>query len=436
METHVLILVAVGILGFGLFSRRAETSILTPPIFFTALGALAAGVGFAHLEPQEGLVHTLAEITLVMVLFTDASRIRFDLLRREHDLPVRLLLVGLPLTILLGTLAAAGLFPGFTLWQAALLAAVLAPTDAALGQAVVSSPKVPVRIRQTLNVESGLNDGIALPLVLVFLSACSSAVPGQGGTEYWLRFAALQVTLGPLVGWLVGWLGSRAVARAAERGFMNETFQYLSALGLALLAYAGAEVVHGNGFIAAFVAGLVIGHACADDIKEKLHEFGEAEGQLLTLLVFVVFGAALLPEALSDGLFGAGAWRIWLYAVLSLTVLRMVPVALAFLGAGLQPATVLFVGWFGPRGIASVLFGLLVVDRSVLAASDEIFVVVIATVLLSILLHGVTANPLANAYARVLAARNSGDEGRSAMPEGRAVSEMPVRIRHDRAGRT
>lgn len=420
METAVFVIVALSILLFGFLSRRAEQSILTPPIFFVLVGLCVAGLGGGeHLEISEHMVHTLAEITLVMVLFTDASRIRLGMLRKFHDLPIRLLMIGMPLTVVLGTAAAVGLFPNFTLWEAALLAAILAPTDAALGQAVVSSPKVPVRIRQSLNVESGLNDGIALPLVLVFLSTCASAIPGLGGTEYWLRFAALQVTLGPLVGILVGYLGAKLICGATAREWMNETFQHLSTLGLALLAFAGAELVHGNGFIAAFVAGLTLGNTADDSMGEGLYEFAEAEGQLLTLLVFLAFGASMVPELSHYG------WTPWLYGALSLTVIRMLPVALSLIGSGVQKETVLFLGWFGPRGIASILFGLVVLSSSELVSRSEIFATVIATVFLSVFAHGVTAFPGTGWYARRLAAAGS-----DSLMEQETVPEMRVRIRH------
>ncbi len=423
MESVAFAVVAAIILGFGLISGRVQHSILTPPLVFVGLGLLVGerGVGLVDLHLDDRLIHTLAELTLVLVLFTDATRIDLKLLRREHDLPVRLLLVGMPLTILFGLAVASGLFPHLTFWEAALLAAVLAPTDAALGQAVVSSPRVPVRIRQTLNVESGLNDGIALPLVLVFMSTCASAVPGQGGTEYWLKFAVLQVTLGPLVGVLVGWAGGRLVTRGTESGWMNHAFQHLSALGLALLAFAGAELVGGNGFIAAFTAGLTLGNT-AKSICDCLYEFAEAEGQLLTLLVFLVFGAVMLP-----GVFEHLGWRALVYAVLSLTAVRMLPVALSLIGAGLRKETTLFLGWFGPRGIASILFGLLVVESSVLVHREEVFTVVLATVALSVVAHGVTASPGAEWYARHTEGYKRDDE---AAPEHMSVPEMPVRIRH------
>ena len=416
MESLAFVVVAVGILGFGLISQRVQTSILTPPIVFVAFGLVVSQ--FLDLHLSEGLIHTLAELTLILVLFTDASRINLQLLRKQHDLPVRLLGIGMPLTVILGTLAAMWLFPEFTMWEAALLAAVLAPTDAALGQAVVSSPKVPVRIRQALNVESGHTDGIALPLVLVVMSTCASVVPGEGGAAYWLKFAALQVTLGPLVGIAVGYVSGKLVEWGTRSGWMSHSFQSLSALGIALLAYSGAELIGGNGFIAAFTAGLTLGNT-AKSICGCLVEFAEAEGQLLTLLVFLVFGATMLPEVYSHI-----SWQAVLYGVLSLTLIRMLPVALSLVGAGLKSPTVLFLGWFGPRGIASILFGLLVVGRSVLTAREEIFVVVLVTVLFSVIAHGVTAHPGAVWYSEHTETLDEDAE------ENKEVATMPVRVRH------
>ncbi len=419
MESMVFAVIATAILGFGLISGRVQNTMITAPLVFVGFGLLLGehGLGIFTLHIEDHLIHTLAELTLLLVLFTDATRINLKQLRQQHNLPVRLLMVGMPLTIVLGTLAAVGLFPDFTFWEAALLAAVLAPTDAALGQAVVSSPKVPVRIRQTLNVESGLNDGIALPLVLLFLSTCSSAVAGQGGTEYWLKFAVLQVTLGPLVGILVGWGGGRLVGWGMRSKWMNESFQHLSTLGLALMSFAGAELIGGNGFIAAFCAGLALGNT-AECSFESLYEFAESEGQLLALMVFLVFGAVLLPGAIDHV-----TWEIVLYGVLSLTVIRMLPVAVSLIGTKLRKETVLFLGWFGPRGIASVLFGLLVVEKSILHHREEIFVVALITVALSVVAHGVSASPGATWYST-----HSETYQKDSM-EHQDVSEMPVRIR-------
>lgn len=374
------------------------------------------GLGWLSLEPAA--IHGLAELTLVLVLFTDASRIDLSCLWRERSLPTRLLGIGLPLTVALGAFTALLVFPGIEAGEALLLAAILAPTDAALGQAVVSSPLIPMRIRQSLNIESGLNDGLALPLVLV---AVSLAGAGEAGRDLgtWLRFAGLQVVLGPLVGASVGYLGGRLVERATKSGWINDPFQRLSVLGLAGLAYAGAEIVGGNGFIAAFVAGLTVGSATRA-VCRCLFDFGEAEGQLMTLFVFLIFGAVMVPAAMPhwDG-------RALIYATLSLTAVRMLPVALSLLGSGLRPVSVAFLSWFGPRGLASILFALLVVEEGRLVSGAMIEAVVLLTVLLSTFAHGISAFPLARRYGAFVTAAPE-----RAPAEHAASLEHPVRVRH------
>lgn len=419
MESIAFIVIAVCILGFGLVSGRLQNSVITPPIVFVLFGLLVSprALGWVEFEIDSGVIHTLAELTLILVLFTDAARIDLRLLRREHDLPVRLLVIGLPLTIVAGTLAAAVMLDTLTFWEAAVLAAILAPTDAALGQAVVSSERVPVRIRQALNVESGLNDGIALPVILILLSIAGAAGHSQSVT-YWVQFAALQVILGPLVGIGVGYFGGKLIERATRIGWINHAFQDLSALGLSLLAFAGAELIGGNGFIAAFCAGLTLGN-CSRAICTCVYEFAEAEGQLLTLLIFMVFGALMLPMTVDHF-----SWVVLAYGVLSLTLIRMVPVVISLVGAGLRWQTVSFLGWFGPRGIASILFALLVVDESQLPGREQILIVVMATVVLSVFAHGVTAYPGAKWYERQVAKIKHEKDA----AEHRDVTEMPVRL--------
>jgi NhaP-type Na+/H+ or K+/H+ antiporter len=420
MET--LFIIALSILAFGLISGRIESSGITPPIVFVLLGLLVGqwGLRVVPSEIETPLVHMLATVTLVVVLFTDASRIDLKLLQREHNLPVRLLTIGLPLTIAVGTLVAAHLLQSISLWEAALLAAILAPTDAALGQAVVNSPSLPVRIRQTLNVESGLNDGLALPVVLIFLSLAA----GQHNKESadWIWFALMQVGLGPLSGIVVGLVGGKLVMWGQRTGWMNHSFQDLSSLGLSLLAFTTAELVGGNGFIAAFCAGLTLGNT-ARSICTCLFEFAEAEGQLLTLLVFMVFGAIVLPEAMEHF-----HWLHVLYALLSLTIIRMLPVAVSMFGSQLRWVTVLFLGWFGPRGIASILYALLLLEGSSVPGKEVILSVVMTTVLLSVFVHGLTAFPGSQWYAGHTAKLklSAGEQGR--------VEEMPVRLSHGRDG--
>jgi NhaP-type Na+/H+ or K+/H+ antiporter len=418
VDPVALTLVAAALLVFGAISRKAERSPLTSPMFFAALGCLVSdhGLGLVDVNISGEVIQGLAELTLVLVLFTDAARIDLMCLRRDESLPLRLLGIGLPLTVIAGAAAALLLLPGIGPVEALLVAAILAPTDAALGQAVVSNPVVPLRIRQSLNVESGLNDGIALPLVLV-LASLAGARAATGDAGDWLRFAALAVTLGPLVGLAVGFFGGRLVGWGTTAGWISPPFQRLSLLGLAGLAFGGAELVGGNGFIAAFVAGATLG-STARGICTCMLEFGEAEGQLLTLLVFLVFGAAMVPLALPH--LGVAALA---YAVVSLTLVRMVPVALALAGSGLRTPSVAFMGWFGPRGLASILFALLIVEEGSLASGPFLMAVVVVTVLLSTFLHGVTAYPLARRFGAYSASLDAAEEHR-------AVQEMPVRIRY------
>jgi NhaP-type Na+/H+ or K+/H+ antiporter len=316
---------------------------------------------------------------------------------------------------LTGAVVAVWVLGGITFFEAALLAAILAPTDAALGQAVVNSPKLPVRIRQALNVESGLNDGLALPIVLLFLSL--SIGQAEKETSEWIQFVVRQVLYGPLVGLLIGYVGGKLLVWGQRTGWMNHMFQNLSSLGLSLLAYASAEMVEGNGFIAVFIAGMVMGNT-ARSVCKPMIEFAEAEGQLMTLLVFMVFGANMVPAAL-EGFH----WSHLLYAALSLTVIRMLPVAISLLGTGLKRSTVGFIGWFGPRGIASILYALLLLEGRSIPGLEVVLSVVMTTVLLSIFAHGITAYPATLWLARRLGRADS------TAAEHREIEEMPVRIR-------
>lgn len=419
METIALIVIAGCFLGYGLISGRLQTGIVTPPIAFAAFGLLIGqgGLHLADFQIDREIIHLLAEITLVLVLFSDAARIDLANLRRDHNLPIRMLAIGMPLTIAMGTVAALLIFPGVSVWEAALLAAILAPTDAALGQAVVSSSVVPVRIRQALNVESGLNDGIALPVVLLFASVASAAQDVHAASD-WLIFGLKQVTLGPLAGAAVGIVGAKLIDRAAARRWMTESFEGLGVLAVAALAYLSADLIGGNGFIAAFIAGLCFGNTIKGECT-FLFEFAETEGQFLTLVTFLIFGAAMLPM-----LYGNIDWPILIYALLSLTVIRMLPVAASLVGAGINPRTMFFLGWFGPRGLASILFALLILEKSDIPFRNEALLITIFTVAVSTVVHGVSAAPGARAYAA--AAEKMGP-----CEETKPVSEMPVRLRMD-----
>lgn len=403
MTLNLFLILGAVFFTFALVSKRIQGSVLTPPIFFTLIGLALSGtlMETTGLTYDEGSIHTLAELTLILVLAADASQISLKELSRMKTIPVRLLLFGLPLIIAAGAMAAKLVFPDIGWYEAALLGAILAPTDAALGASVLANKTVPLKIRQGLNVESGLNDGIALPAVLFF--ACFLNLVHQSGEENWIAFLALQLTLGPLVGILIGWIGGHLIAKAAKKGWMTIEFQGVAAIALAVIAFAVAETVHGNGFIAAFVAGLTYGNLRVDYSK-FLNEFTETESQFLSYLTFFLFGALILPEAIPHM-----TLHMFIFAALSLTLVRMIPVALAMIGTKSKLPEIGFMGWFGPRGLASLLFALLVLEDLNVMQAEFIQTAVATTVLASILLHGITAAPISRAFGKWAAKAGSLD---------------------------
>lgn len=427
MQPVSIVIIAGFVFLYALFARSLDRSVLTAPMLFAAVGLAIGPVGFGLLDVglDAPLVHLVVEGALVLLLFTDASRIRIKELRRGASLPGRLLVLGLPLTIVLGAIAGRVLFPELSWAALALLAIMVAPTDAALGQAVVMNPAVPARVRQALNVESGLNDGIAVPMFIgVFIIAeITSHASGGGGGDVQggvAAFAAKQLILGPIAGlavaWPAGWLVEQSVARKTS----TSTTVQIAGLVIAVAAFVVAGLIGGNGLIAAFVAGLVIGNTTRTAC-EALREFAEDEGQLLTLIAFLIFGALMLPPALE-----AVTPSTVLYALMSLTVIRLLPVFVSTRGTGLRTPTVMFIGWFGPRGLASVLFALIVYEAHELPGHEQVFAIASFTVAASILLHGVTAAPLASRYGRwhdrLRAARPDA-------PECHRVSALPMRFR-------
>lgn len=400
MTLNLFLIFGAVFFAFSLISKRIQGTIITPPILFALGGLLLSRVlaETAGLTYNEGGLHTLAELTLILVLAADSSQISLSELRKMKAIPIRLLSIALPLIIVLGTIVAYLVFPDIGWYQAALIAAILAPTDAALGASVLADKNIPLKIRQGLNVESGLNDGIALPAVLFF--ACFLNIHHQSSEENWLVFLSLQLILGPIAGIIVGWIGGHLIALAAKKNWMTSEFQGVAAIALAVLAFAVAEACHGNGFIAAFVAGLTYGNLHVNYSK-FLHEFTETESQFLAYLTFFLFGSLILPEAIPHI-----TGPIILYACLSLTLVRMLPVALSMLGMKLGLATTAFMGWFGPRGLASVLFALLILEDLHVAQAEFVQTVVATTVLLSVILHGLTAAPLSKKLGQTHSAAN------------------------------
>ena len=434
-----LLLFGAILLAYALVSRRGNRFGLTPPLVFTLIGLGVARFGESLLDPVRDAsgVLTVAEATLVLVLFVGATEIDLSAFRKELRLPERLLVVGFPLTFFGGWALAAWLLPDVGPALAALVAIVLTPTDAALGRAVVTNPSVPKRIRQTLNAESGFNDGLAFPVFAFILAlAAGTATLGSGlSTASNIGVELAVGLLGVPLGALVGWLGGKAVAWGNDHGFAEAPYVKLSILALPLIAYTGAELIGVNGFLAAFAAGLFFGPAVNIATPDKqrarprdegdegpLMSFAEVEGELLTIVVFVVFGALPLAASLPDI-----AGRHLLYGLLSLTVARMLPVALSLLGTGARGATVAFVGWFGPRGLGSIVYLLLAAESLGEGPGlSELRATVCATVAMSILLHGATATFLPAWYGRAVEGPASGEPSHGSEAPRRASERARV----------
>jgi NhaP-type Na+/H+ or K+/H+ antiporter len=391
--TLIAIFVAL-IFVYSLVSARLEKSVVTAPILFTTAGILVCAFGVElHVDGGGiGALLTVAELGLVLLLFTDASRTDVSILRHARARPTRLLSVGMLLTLVLGAAAAWAVFPGMSLFEAGILSAILAPTDAGLGQIIVSSPRVPMKIRQALNVEAGLNDGLSVPFLLFFMAMASNGHARLG------RFVVEQLGYGVLVGVGLGLAGGLLVGRAKQSKWMAESSTQLGLVAIPLLGALACEAIGASMFIAAFVAGLFVQRGFKNAGRHSV-EFTDQWGQTLNLSVFFLFGILVARD------FHGFAPRHLVYAFLSLTVVRMLPVAISLIGTRLSRATVLFMGWFGPRGLASIVLGLVYLEEKThLPDEPTIRLTVMVTVLASIFAHGLSAMPGINLYATRIAA--------------------------------
>lgn len=399
-----LALLALLLAGYALIAARLDRLSIGPALVFLLIGVVLSDdvLGQISLQPEAEPVQLLAEVTLTLLLFADASTIRAGTLRQDAGPIVRLLVVGLPLTIILGTVGALLLFPGISLGVALLIGASLAPTDASLGQAVVANTLVPARVRRLLSMESGLNDGIATPFVFLALGLATTEASGGGG---WVGAGVTDLAIGIIAGVVIGLVGGRLLVIADRSHWTSSVSRRLCVLSLALACYLVAVSAGGNGFIAAFVGGIAFGYATGQRVEDAVR-FTETQGSLLAIGVWAAFGLTIAGKVLTS------LWdpAVIAYAFLSLTVIRMLPVALALIGDRFRPMTVLFVGWFGPRGLASIVFLVIGlaglkeagVDPGPLAAT------ITWTVLLSVVLHGLTAGPIAARYGRRVAALEPG----------------------------
>ncbi|MGI9666762.1 MAG: cation:proton antiporter [Acidimicrobiia bacterium] len=397
MSEYWLFAIAALYVAYGLFSKRLGTTIVTGPMIFVTVGFVlsSAGLGVIDAESGDHIITILLEATLAIVLFSDAAVINSTNWRKEAFIPIRLLVIGLPTMIIIGLAVAAVMFTELSIWEAGLIAAILAPTDAALGQAVISNPRVPRRIRQGLATESGLNDGIALVAVVVFLSAAQEALAG-GSAGALLHFLASEILLAAVVGIGLGWLGGKAIVYSTQRDWVSPIWLQIGALAIGIGAYGLAVPLGGSGFIAAWLAGLLVGWTTRGKVDE-VNVFSESVGSGMTMLSLMIFGAVFLVPALDFV-----TWETVVYAVLSLLVIRMVSVAISMIGSSVSVVSIGFMGWFGPRGLASIVLAGVVVESSALPAEVQEVIVTVAmiTVGLSVFAHGVTAFKGSEAYGR------------------------------------
>ena len=397
MDDHRAILViALVVLLYGYISRALSRFNISGPMMFTGIGLLLSPLAFNFTQVgiNAGYITIIVEVALVLVLFSDAALLDLKLLKKSWEIPARLLFVGLPLTIISGAFVAQIIFPEEPTTYLILLALLLTPTDAALGKAVVSDPKVPKKIRSSINVESGLNDGIVFPILLTVVAMISSGLT-QAEDNSWVVYVFEQIVFGALVGGTVGFLGTRLIMIAVKHNWMEPNYRNLIPIALAILSFYLAESLEGNGFIAAFFAGLYAGNT-SEKTREHIEDFAETEGELFVLISFFLFGLAFVPATIDFV-----TWNVVVYALLSLTVLRMLPVMISLIGSKLDIATMAFIAWFGPRGVASILYVLIVAhEMGSIEGFETIYAVVTVTVLMSILAHGLSAQPFANSYAK------------------------------------
>jgi NhaP-type Na+/H+ or K+/H+ antiporter len=415
----VLLLITI---AYAVLADRLDRWSISAPMVFVGAGLILGPdvTGLLDLSLDSEVVLTFTEIVLAVLLFADATTVSLRTVESDAGIPGRLLSIGLLLTIAAGTGVGMMLTPDLTWAGAALIAVVLAPTDAALGMAVVTDRAVPVRIRRALNIESGLNDGIATPFVTVFLAALLSQEGIEQGS--WVLDALVELGLAVLVAGAVGWIGGRLVSEAARRGWASSTSLQLAALALAVLAYVGSVEIGGNGFVAAFSAGLVFG-AVAPTEHDAVG-FVEDASLFASFVVWTIFGASFAGPVLT-GTIDATAI---VDAVISLTLVRMGPVAIALAGRGFGARTTAFMGWFGPRGLASVVFTLIVAQE--LRGTDvdlPLFEIATWTILLSVILHGITARPLAARYGRAIRAGDPSAPELATAPEPRLRRHLSLR---------
>jgi NhaP-type Na+/H+ or K+/H+ antiporter len=396
MYSNVAIMVLFAFV-FSVIAGRVERSAVSGPIIFIAFGLIAGpvGLGLLDMEVKAVELRVVADLTLALVLFIDAANADLATLRTHATIPRRMLLIGLPLCIALGVGTGLVIFPDISFYEICILATMLAATDAALGKGVVTNKAVPARIREGLNAESGLNDGMCVPVLLVFLALATGTGGEDGSTMLALELVAREIGIGLAVAVVLTLVAVKLMTLSIQHGWFTEVWAQIPVVTLALACFTTAQTLHGSGYIAAFVGGLLFGHFA----REKTHRLvmaGEGIAELLAMLTWLVFGTAVIGQ-----LWATMTLDVVIYSLLSLTLIRMLPNVIALTGTGEKLETKLFLAWFGPRGLASIVFFIIVANAN-LPSESVLAHVVVCTVTLCVIAHGLTANAWARGIGRRL----------------------------------
>ncbi len=396
-----LLLLSAFVLVYSVFAGRLESRWIHGAWLFVLVGILLgpAVLDALHLQIRGPGLRVLAELTLAIVLFTDAANVNFKVLRSFNWLPARLLLIGLPLCLLSGWGFGLLLFDDMPWLEVAILATIVAPTDAALGKAVVTNPAVPAPMREGLNMESGLNDGVCVPVLFILLAIVAPKEMHHGTLAHSLLLVLEEIGIGLLVGAGLAYISATLMKAAIKHKWNSPLWDQITLVSLAIVAFSMAQQLGGSGFISAFVCGLIAGRVLENKLSYLHHNEGYAD--MLSVMVWIIFGAIVLTNA-----WPYFSWKTWTYAIASLTLLRMLPVWLSLWGTTLNTESRLFLGWFGPRGLASIVFGVIVMQYE-LVAMNEVVATAVSTVLLSVVLHGLTANPWVARFGHQVAANKN-----------------------------
>jgi len=386
-----LAILALFVFCYSLIAGRVERAAASGPIVFVAAGFLMGPLGLAWFDGDVSRteLRVIADLTLALILFIDAANADFGILKRQFRIPTRMLLFGLPGVIFLGTITAALLFDTLSLFEAAILGTMLAATDAALGKGVIANRSVPTQIREGLNIESGLNDGLCVPVLFVFIALALGSSAEGGSTMLALKLVLQELGIGLVVGLILTAAGIWALRWCQGRGWVTDIWKQVTVAALAIACFSVAQSLHGSGYIAAFSGGLLFGFK-AKEATHRLVLAAEGTGETLALTTWFIFGSAFLGQSFQNF-----TWEMLVYAFLSITVIRMLPIFLSLSGTGESTVSKLFLGWFGPRGLASIVFAIIVGNKGV-PGGHFIAMVVVLTVFFSLVAHGISANPLAH----------------------------------------